>query len=117
MKFYRLTLQIHWHGMYSIIKYFPFRVKKLSPFLVCSYVPTKWLKILDPQFVDFKLMASSRTRLYLDIGLSKVHPQYLLASFVESYATKLNFVAPSIITTIRFVAQAQQFSRAKFFFN
>ena len=65
----------------SIIKYFPSRVTVTdSFFIVCSDDPTKWLKVLSPRFVDFKLKASSRTRLYLDIRPSPVSSSVLLLS-------------------------------------
>ena len=67
-------------SMYSIIRYFPFRVKVTEAFLVCSYVPTKLLKFLNPRFVELKLTASSRTRLYLDIGPFPVFCSLLLLS-------------------------------------
>ena len=56
----------------------PFFGKSNIPFLVCSYVPTKWLEVLNPRLVDFKFTASSKTRLYLDIDPSPVSSSVLL---------------------------------------
>ena len=56
--------------MNSITLNLSFWIIKLSPFFVCSYVASIWFTVLNSLFVDVKLIASSTTLLYFDMGPS-----------------------------------------------
>ena len=69
------------------------------------------MEVLNPRFADFKLIAPSRTCLYLDIGPTPASSSVLLLSPVF----KSEFVTLTVMAAIRLAAQAQHSSTKKLY--
>ena len=103
--------------MNSIILNLSFWIK-ICPFFVCSYVATICVTVLNPLFVDVRMIASSSTLLYFDMGTSPessrtrlFQPLLLNLNLSDFSLQSLSLIFPQAVLLFSWI-QSYKFSSA-----